>query len=294
VPDVAVVTNIHPVHLSRMGTIEAIAATKAELVAAIAPDGVVVLNGDDPRVRAMAAQSRARVVTYGHRENNDLRADRVQTRGLDGTSFRLTIDGESHDVNTRLIGAHAPQLALAGLAVGQALGMSIPEMLTALETQKAQIRLLLLPGPNGSRLIDDTYNASTPSVLSALGVLSEVGAKRKIAVLGDMRELGEVTEHEHRIVGRRVPEVVDRLYTYGELALIIADEARRTRPGLEIESFAPEQTAALISVLQRELRDGDMVLLKGSRGLEMERIVAALRAATEPAAPSAGERASQG
>jgi UDP-N-acetylmuramoyl-tripeptide--D-alanyl-D-alanine ligase len=289
-PNVAVVTNIHPVHLSRMGTIEAIAATKAELVAAIPPDGVVVLNGDDHRVRAMAAVSRARVITYGHGEDNDFRADQVQTRGLEGTSFRLTFDGARYDVTTRLIGGHAPQLALAALAVGHGLGMSIPEMLTALETQKAQIRLLLVPGPRGSRLIDDTYNASTPSVLSALGVLSEIEAKRKIAVLGDMRELGDVTEQEHRVVGRRVTDVVDRLFTYGELARTFADEARATRPDLAIDSFGVDQKDELVDILLETLQEGDAVLLKGSRGLEMERIVAALRAATEPATPSAGER----
>ncbi|MER3485445.1 MAG: UDP-N-acetylmuramoylalanyl-D-glutamate--2,6-diaminopimelate ligase, partial [Chloroflexota bacterium] len=155
------------------------------------------------------------------------------------------------------------------------------EMLPGLSDPRIQVRLLVVPGPNGSRLIDDTYNASTPSVLSALGLLHELRPKRAVAVLGDMRELGEVTEREHRIVGRRVAEVADVLITYGELARIIADEARETatvdgRP-LAVTSFGLDQREELISHLRRELREGDTVLLKGSRGLQMEDFVAALR-----------------
>ena len=122
----------------------------------------------------------------------------MQTEGLDGTTFRLHLGGETYQVKVPLIGGHAVQLALAGIAVGHALGMHISEMLPGLDDPAIQVRLLVMPGPNGSRLIDDTYNASTPSVMSALGLLEELDPARAIAVLGDMRELGTIAEEEHR------------------------------------------------------------------------------------------------
>src|SRR5262249_21964682 len=122
-PKIGVVTNVHPVHLERMGTIEAIAQTKSELVQAIPPDGAAVLNGYDRRVLAMAPLSRGRVVTYGLEEQNEVRADRVQTHGLEGTSFRLHLGDDRLHVHVPLIGSHAVHLALAGFAVGHAMGM---------------------------------------------------------------------------------------------------------------------------------------------------------------------------
>lgn len=280
-PKIAIVTNVHPVHLERMGTIEAIAQTKAELVQAIAEDGVAILNGDDARVRAMAELCRGRVLTYGLASNNDVWADRVETDGLAGLSFRLHLAGESLHVKVPLIGAHAVELALAGIATGHAMGMHISEMLPGFEHPGIQIRLLLLDGPNGSRMIDDTYNASAPSVLSALGLLKEIRGKRRIAVLGDMRELGAVSEEQHRLVGRRAAEVVDHLVTFGDLARIIADEAAAAREDddrpLAVTSFGLDQRTELVAFLRGELRQGDIVLLKGSRGLQMEEFVTALQ-----------------
>ncbi|MEA2595133.1 MAG: UDP-N-acetylmuramoyl-tripeptide--D-alanyl-D-alanine ligase [Thermomicrobiales bacterium] len=294
-PKIGLVTNVHPVHLERMGTIEAIAQTKSELVEAVPPDGVAVLNGDDHRVLAMAPLSRGRVLTYGLEAHNDVRADQVETHGLDGTSFRLCLDGEMLHVKVPLIGSHAVQLALAGFAVGHALGMHISEMLPGFDDPAIQVRLLVLPGPNGSQLIDDTYNASTPSVLSALGLLAELQPERRIAVLGDMRELGAVSEEEHRIVGRRAAEVIDLLVTYGELARTIAEEAQGAAAlnvdgrRLDVTSFGLDQREALVTYLLAELREGDTVLLKGSRGLEMEDFVAALRAAVGNSDVGAGD-----
>ncbi len=279
-PRIAAVTNVHPVHLERMGSLEAIARTKSELVEAIEPDGTAVLNGDDRRVRAMAGVCRGRVMTFGREAGNDVRAEQVRTLGQRGVAFRLVVDGEAREVELPLVGEHAAELALVGIAVGRSLGLSVDEMLPGLAMPGVQIRLQLLPGPHGSRLIDDTYNASTPSVLSALGYLAEIEASRKIAVLGDMRELGPVTEREHRAVGRRVAEVADEVVTFGELARIVADEVNRidgrTR---RVTSFGIDERTTLTAYLHAELREGDVALLKGSRGLEMETIVRDLRAA---------------
>lgn len=281
-PKVAVVTNVYPVHLERMGSIEAIAETKAELVAAIPADGAAVLNGDDDRVRAMAARCRGRVVTYGLDGGNDVRATDVKTQGLEGSTFWLHLDGERLHVKIPLVGGHAVELALAAIAVGHVMGMHIAEMLAGFADPGIQVRLLIQPGPHGSQMIDDTYNASTPSVLSALGLLHEIKPTgRRIAVLGDMREMGSVSEDEHRIVGRRVADVVDHLVTYGPLGRTIGDEAAATAQvdgrDLAVTSFGLDQREEMVDFLRAHLRAGDVVLLKGSRGLQMETIVEALR-----------------
>jgi len=285
-PKYAIVTNIHPVHLERMGSIEAIAETKAELVLAIPEDGAAILNGDDPRARAMCSLCRGRVVTYGLNADNDVWADRVETDGLRGSSFRLHLGGENYHLKVPLVGGHAVELALAAIAVGHAMGMHVSEMVPGFSSPGIQVRLLLIDGPNGSRIIDDTYNASAPSVLSALGLLHQLGAGRKIAVLGDMRELGSVMEEQHRLVGRRAAEVVDHLITFGELAKIIAEEAQSAsresggRP-LTVTSFGLNERDEIVSYLLEQLREGDIALLKGSRGLEMEDFVVALQRACE-------------
>lgn len=280
-PDIGVVTNVHPVHMERMGSIEAIAATKAELVDAIPPEGVVILNGDDHRVLAMAERASGRVVTYGLSAHNDIRATDVESDGLKGTSFWLRINGEQNHIKIPLVGSHGVQIALVALATGHAFGMHIAEMLVGLKNPGVQVRLVFTRGPSGSQIIDDTYNASTPSVLAALDVLTDVPATRRIAVLGEMRELGAVSEREHRIVGRRAGDLVDLIYTFGELAIPLADAAksvpRRERAALEVRSFAGGDRTRLIEDLRHELGAGDVVLVKGSRGLAMEEIVAAIR-----------------
>lgn len=295
-PKIGVVTNVHPVHLERMGTIEAIAQTKSELVQSLPADSVAVLNGDDHRVRAMAPLCAGRVITYGIGFDNDIWADRIETQGLAGTSFVAHVAGGDYAVQTPMRGGHAAELGMAAIGVGLALGMAMTEILPGLADPGIQVRLLLVDGPRGSRLIDDTYNASAPSVLSALGLLSEVEAKRKIAVLGDMRELGEASLAQHVAVGRRAAEVVDCLVTYGELARTIAATYAEARaeiaaPGGDVTSFDVDQRAELVTFLLDALQDGDIVLLKGSRGLAMEDFVAALSAAREAQTAPAGHAA---
>lgn len=280
-PNVGVVTNIYPVHLERMGTIEAIAQTKQELVEAIPEDGLVVLNGDDERVRNMVAASKARVITYGLHDPADVRGFDVRSEGLKGTTFWVEIEGERTSLKVPFVGGPGVQIAMVALAVGHGFGMHVSEMLVGLQDPGIQVRLLFVPGPNGSQLIDDTYNASTPSVLAALGLLAELPAKRKIAVLGEMRELGHVSEGEHRVVGGRAGDVADVLVTFGDLARVALDEALAAdrphgRP-LEVHAFGLDQRDELTDFLRRELREGDIALLKGANGLQMNTIVADIR-----------------
>lgn len=291
-PRVGVITNVHPVHIERMGSIESIAETKAELVDAIPEEGVVILNGDDVRVRAMAERTRGRVVTYGLGPNNDVRATDVESDGLKGTAFWLQINGQRHYVKVPLVGAHGVQIALVALATGHAFGMHIAEMIVALRSPGVQVRLVFERGPGGAQIIDDTYNASSPSVLAALDVLRDVPASRRIAVLGEMRELGSVSEEEHRIVGRRAGDLVDVLFTFGDLAAPLAEAAKSVPRGgrrpLEVYSYPVSQRDELEARLRDELGNGDVVLIKGSRGLEMEHIVAGLRSRREEASGETG------
>ena len=156
-PQIGVVTNIHPVHLERMGSIEAIADTKAELIDAIPEDGWSILNGDDPRVREMAKRSPGRVLMYGLDVGNDVRASDVESEGLEGTSFWLHLGEEPSRVKVPLLGGHAVELALAAIAVGHAAGMDLADILLGLAEPGVQIRLLVLPGPNGSQMIDEQH-----------------------------------------------------------------------------------------------------------------------------------------
>lgn len=279
-PRIGVVTNVHPVHLERMGTIEAIAQTKTELPAALPANGIAVLNGDDARVRAMADATQARVIFYGMEAHNHVRAESITTEGLKGSSFWLTTEDDRNFVRVPFVGAPGVQIALVALAVGHALGLHVSEMLTALQDPGIQVRLVFAPGPGGSELIDDTYNASTPSVLSALSLLEDVPARRRIAVLGDMRELGQRSDSEHRVVGRRAAAAVDVLITFGESARIIAEEAANVRADndpFRVHAFSESERDSLVAMLRDELGKGDIVLVKGSRGLEMETIVRRLR-----------------
>jgi UDP-N-acetylmuramoyl-tripeptide--D-alanyl-D-alanine ligase len=271
-PHIGVVTNVHPVHLERMGSIEAIAETKAELVAAISPEGVAILNGDDARVRAMASRCAGRVLTFGLSAANDVGADRVRSFGLDGCSFRVHVAGDTADVRLPLVGGHAVHLALAALSVGHALGMTLAEMLPGLHDPAIQA-LRRVPGPGGSLVLDDTYNASPPSVRSALQLLEASHAERRIAVLGDMLELGSVARDEHVAVGEHAARVADLVVAYGELAGWIAEGAA---PAVAVASFTADRRAELIRFLRHELRAGDLVLVKGSRALRLEEVVDAV------------------
>lgn len=282
-PSVGVVTNIYPVHLERMGSIEAIAKTKAELVESLPASGLAVLNVDFPWVREMRTGTDASVVTFGLSEDADVRARNVRTLGLRGISFQLVIGSDETEVSLPLVGVHSVEMALAAIAVGTRLGLSLEQILTGIGEPAVQVRLVPMAGPNGSQLLDDTYNASAPSVLSALRLLQEIPAGRKIAVLGDMRELGAEAAEQHKIVGEYAADVANLLVTYGPLGRQIADAAARVREvdGLTfgVQSFDLEQREELTQFLMSELRPGDTALLKGSRGLEMETIVDVLRTA---------------
>ena len=193
---------IGPVHLERAGSLEAIINGKAELVEALPADGTAILNYDDEHVRAMASRTKAKVFTYGLDPKADLWADNIEGLGLEGVSFDLHYAGETLHVHLPLLGQHSVHTAMRASAAGLVEGLNWQEILGGLLTPSTQLRLVAVTGPRNSLLIDDTYNASPDSMIAALNLLGELDG-RKVAVLGDMLELGEFEEKGHRMVGAR-------------------------------------------------------------------------------------------
>jgi len=272
-PQVGVVTNIGPVHLERAGTMEAIVAGKRELVESLpaAPEGVAILNYDDERVRQMAGHTTARVFTYGLSPRADLWADAIVGLGLDGVRFALHHGGEHEHIRVPMLGQHSVHTALRAAAVGLVEGLSWEEILSGLQQTHAQLRLVAVPGPGGSILLDDTYNASPDSTIAALNLLAELEGRR-LAVLGDMLELGSYEEAGHRMVGARAAAVADELLTVGPRARWIAEEA--TRAGLPASHVVHVESAEqAIKALRLRVGAGDVILVKGSRGMRMDQIV---------------------
>lgn len=274
-PHVGIVTNVGPTHLERMGSLAAIANAKAELAESLPPDGWCILNADDPLVAAMAERTRARVFTYGLDPEANLRAESVTSFGLDGIAFEAHHSGASVALRLPMVGRHSVYTALAAVSAGLVLGLSWHEIAEGLCDPAAQSRVNIIELPGHIRIVDDTYNAAPTSTLAALDLLSDL-AGRKVAVLGDMLELGGAEERSHHAVGRRAAEVAELLLTVGPRARWIAEAAREA--GLPVDSIVvcagnPEAVAALAPLLKR----GDQVLVKGSRGMEMEQIVVALQ-----------------
>lgn len=291
-PHIGIITNVGPSHLERLGTIERIAQAKSELVQALpaAQDGgVAILNWDDERVRLMAEMTKARIFRYGLTPEADLWADEIEGAGLEGIRFRFhfrqpeTAQIESVYVRVPLLGRHSVHTALRGAALGLVEGFSWEEIITGLQQVPGQIRLVVVPGINGCTVIDDTYNASPASTIAALNLLKDLEPARRgrrVAVLGDMLELGHFTNEGHKLVGRRAADVVDHLITVGELGRSIGQEA--TSAGLAasaIQSF-PHHEAA-IAYLNKQITQDDLVLVKGSRAVGMDTIVAEIIATTE-------------
>jgi UDP-N-acetylmuramoyl-tripeptide--D-alanyl-D-alanine ligase len=272
-PQIGVITNIGTVHAERAGSIDEIARGKAELVNALppAPEGLAILNYDDPRVKKMAEQTEARVFFYGTGQEADLWADNIEGLGLDGIRFRLHYSNESIHLKVPLIGRHSVHTALRAAAVGLNDGLTWQEIVDGLQTGRAQLRLVAVRADSGALLLDDTYNASPESTMAALNLLEDLDG-RKVAVLGDMLELGQYEQQGHKMVGSRAAEVANELITVGERAKLIAfaaSEAGMARKN--IQEFDTSEQA--VEFLAQHLTPQDIVLVKGSRGMQMELIV---------------------
>jgi UDP-N-acetylmuramoyl-tripeptide--D-alanyl-D-alanine ligase len=273
-PHVGVVTNIGTVHAERAGSQEAIAQGKTELVQALPEDGVAILNFDDPWVRKMEEKTRAQVFFYGLSPEADLWADNVEGQGLEGIRFRLHYRRETLYVRVPLIGRHSVHTALRAAAVGLVEGLTWQEIFDGLNQGHTQLRLVAVRSKTGALILDDTYNASPESMLAALNLLDELDG-RKIAVLGDMLELGQYERQGHEMVGLRAAQVADSLLTLGTRGHMIAEAARRS--GMKKSSVIEfDELDQIVDWLNQNLTKNDSVLIKGSHSLHMDNIVNAL------------------
>ncbi|NWJ44476.1 MAG: UDP-N-acetylmuramoyl-tripeptide--D-alanyl-D-alanine ligase [Chloroflexi bacterium] len=275
-PHIGVELGVSHSHVGRMGSLENLAKNKAELVQSLPPDGWAVLNGDDPLVKAMASQTQAQVFYYGFDPSFDLWASDIQTNGLEGIAFTANYKGLKYHLRLPLPGRHNVYTALAASAIGLLCGLNWDEIEQGLKDTSAQIRVLVKPGLNGSVIIDDCYNASAVSTVAALDLLADTKTQgRKIAMLGDMLELGYYTEEAHRIVGRRAAQVVDILVVTGESSRFTAEEALKS--GLRQEQVIFTETKREATQILRDLlQQNDYLLVKASRGIALEEVIAGL------------------
>jgi UDP-N-acetylmuramoyl-tripeptide--D-alanyl-D-alanine ligase len=305
-PRIGVVTNVAPIHLERMQTLERIARAKSELVAALPPTGIAILNGDDPWTRAMAGTSGvASVLLIGRAGDCHYRATEVTAQGLDSLALTIEAEGRRVPLRTRVPGAHTVHAFLGGVAIGRAMGMTWQEIQEAIEEVRLDTRQRVLRGLESMLIIDDSYNAAPLSMNAALELL-RVAPGTKIAVLGDMLELGPQEEAAHRQVGERAAEVADWLIVRGRRSSWIAEGATRrgfppnrivrvrsnadavetvrsiARPGADPgESIGDRTMTGAKAVSVKPEPDVEWsVLVKGSRGMRMEEVVQGLRGDT--------------
>jgi UDP-N-acetylmuramoyl-tripeptide--D-alanyl-D-alanine ligase len=274
-PRIGVVTAVQPVHLARIGSIDAIEAAKGELLEALPREGTAVLNADDRIVRGMGRYSVAPALTYGFDEGADVTATQVETMGLDGMRFVLRVERARQRVAIPTLGRLSVHNALAGAAVGHAAGLAIEEIAAGLATGWSAPHRAQVVTAGDVTLIDDSYNASPRSMIAALDLLAGLPGRRG-AILGEMLELGDASEDGHRAVGEAAARTVDWLIVVGRAAAAIAEGA--LDGGLDPARLdtAPN-VEAVLATLPPRLRPGDVVLVKASRGIGLDRLVARLR-----------------
>ena len=273
-PQVGIITRIPevPVHYSRTPSVEAIAMGKSELIEALPHGGVALLNADDPRVRALAPRTKARVVLFGESADADLRATDVNARGIEGLRFVAHDGAQRAEVKLPLPGRHLVASALAALGAATSLGVPLDEAATALSTMDAPAHRMNVRRTAEFVVIDDSYNASPAAIMAALAVLGSV-TTRRVAVIGDMLELGTLSADAHEAVGREAARHTDVLVGVGELARTMVGAARAA--GLRETHQVADRAEALV-LLRRILRRGDTVLVKGSHSLALDELADAL------------------
>jgi UDP-N-acetylmuramoyl-tripeptide--D-alanyl-D-alanine ligase len=277
-PQVGVITNIGKTHLELLGSHEAIALAKGELLQALPSDGWAVLCGEDPWQVKLSEMVSGEVIFYGYSDHCTVSASQVVLDNLDGVEFNLSTPAGQRTCFLPLPGAHNVTNALAAAAVGHRFGLTLQEIAAGLQSASLTgMRLEVKEEKDGVMIIDDSYNASPSSTIAALRLLAESGGERTIAVLGDMYELGEETVDGHRQVGKEAVALqIDCLCTVGQLAREIAKGAINAGMDSDLIYVYQEKTEA-VSFLRSYLQKGDVVLIKGSRGMKMEEIVAAIQ-----------------
>ncbi|MBP9822310.1 MAG: UDP-N-acetylmuramoyl-tripeptide--D-alanyl-D-alanine ligase [Candidatus Pacebacteria bacterium] len=282
-PHISVVTTVGdvPVHVEYFKNADALADEKSNLVKSLSSNDFAILNYDDHRVLGMKDKTKARVVTYGFETGANIRASDIEyTTNEEGRPVGVTfkLNGSGHFVPVRIEGSLGKSQAwssAAAAAVGGVLGMNLVQVSEALNTYHGpKGRLKIIHGINNSNIIDDTYNASPASTRLALETIRDLPALRKIAVLGDMLELGEYSEKSHSDIGIFVSGVADILVCVGSRSKAIAESAGLKLADENIYIFENSDEAK--SKVKELIREHDLVLVKGSQGMRMEKIVEAI------------------
>lgn len=289
-PNVSVITAVGdtPVHVEFYNGPEDVAREKGRLIECLPVGGFAILNNDDDTVMNLAPRTRARVITYGFEKGAQVSISRFENRIKDekpaGISFRLGNTGSSVPVTLEHVyGKSQAYACAAATSVGLIFGMNLVKIAEAMQNYKpAASRMELVPGIKYTWIIDDSYNASPISMTAALDTLRELPGKRKIAVLGDMLEIGKYAIEAHEAIGRIVPESADILFTVGPRAKFIAETASAKRFNKKnIYSFDTADEAKL--PLQEVMKQGDVVLIKGSHAMELDKIVKEVKEIVPPA-----------
>jgi UDP-N-acetylmuramoyl-tripeptide--D-alanyl-D-alanine ligase len=279
-PEVGVVLGVQPMHLERAGSIEAIARAKGELPRALPAGGLAVLNADDPRVASMREITRADIRTFGLDAGAEVRGSDLEPLGLAGTAFTVAAPWGTRRMTIRMPGRHLVPHALAAIAVAERFAVPSDEVEAALAAgSRAEHRMEPSETVSGATLVDDSYNAAPWSVAAALEFVRETPLPpggRRLAVLGDMLELGPDEERLHREVGALAASVLNGLVAVGERGRWIAAAARATGLASVSEASDAEEAA---DVVERDLAPGpgDLLLVKASRGIALDRTVDLLR-----------------
>ncbi|MGD1077772.1 MAG: UDP-N-acetylmuramoyl-tripeptide--D-alanyl-D-alanine ligase [Candidatus Sulfotelmatobacter sp.] len=274
-PEVGVVTNVAPVHLEFFDSLAGIARAKYELIESLPASGTAVLNADDEYVSQFGRDFKGKVVTYGTRATADVRAENVQTRGAEGSEFDVVVAGGRARVRLPLVGEHNILNALAAVAVGMVRGLKPAEAVGALPTlapadKRGQVLQL-----GNITVINDCYNSNPKALHAMVDALAAIKARRHIVVAGEMLELGPAGEEMHRAAGQHIAEKkIDVLVGVRGLAQAMVESARQT--GTEATFVATPEEAG--EWLAREAREGDVVLLKASRGVKLEKTLEAWQA----------------
>jgi UDP-N-acetylmuramoyl-tripeptide--D-alanyl-D-alanine ligase len=278
-PEIGVVTNVAPVHLEFFDSLAGIARAKYELIESLPAGGTAVLNADDEYVSQFGRDFKGKVITYGTRVTADVRAENVQTRGAEGSEFDLVIAGVHQPARVPLVGEHNILNALAAVGVGIARGLKPSEAVSALATlappdKRGQVLQL-----GNITVINDCYNSNPKALHAMVDALAAMKAERRIVVAGEMLELGPAGPDMHRAAGQHIAEKkIDVLVGVRGMAQEMVDGARHL--GMEAEFVATPEEAA--EWLAREARDGDVVLLKASRGVKLERALEVWKARRNP------------
>ena len=291
-PDMVVVTCFpdKPVHVEFFGSVEKIIEEKSALAYALRPQGVLILNHDDEKVYDLHNKSKCKTVSFGENENATYKVTHPihlikEVNGasiINGVNFKLNYNGNTFPVYLpHVIGLHYVGSALAAIACACEAGCDLLESINKVsEYVTPPGRLSLLDGINNSFIIDDTYNSSPVAVGAAIEVMKEMKGKRKIAVLGDMLELGKWTESEHRLVGEKAVSVFDIIVTVGPRAKSIRDGA--IEKGFKKENiYSFDDSISAGEFLKTFIKEADICLFKGSQGIRLERAVVAVMAHPE-------------